>query len=268
MAGGLKELEVIGQGSKAFRDLFGKVDDVRTSIYEGMNRLSVIARKNQMYDDILNADLIAKSKVTAETPLGKRGFFHDSELEAQTAFGTNVKIVPIDKYIANDFKGGGTINALQNKWTTETIAEGFSNTSKIQEFMRGETGGTLGKTFSWAYRNLILVPKAISQYSKTILSVPTQIKNFLANGAFALSNGTVFESPEIIAQAIKKSGFSVQLGNLSSPLSADAYRRYLKLGLTESNPLTGDLGSLLKDTRISADGNIGTDSLLKPLIKS
>jgi len=268
MAGGLKELEVIGQGSKAFRDLFGKVDDVRTSIYEGMNRLSVIARKNQMYDDILNADLIAKSKVTAETPFGKRGFFHDSELEAQAAFGTNVKIVPIDKYIKNDFKGGGTINALQNKWTTETIAEGFSNTSKIQEFMRGETGGTLGKTFSWAYRNLILVPKAISQYSKTILSVPTQIKNFLANGAFALSNGTVFESPEIIAQAIKKSGFSVQLGNLSSPLSADAYRRYLKLGLTESNPLTGDLGSLLKDTRISADGNIGTDSLLKPLIKS
>ena len=87
---------------KAFRDLFGKVDDVRTSIYEGMNRLSVIARKNEMYENILNADLIAKSKVTAETPFGKRGFFHDSELDAQAAFGTNVKIVPLNKYIKSE----------------------------------------------------------------------------------------------------------------------------------------------------------------------
>lgn len=75
MAGGLKELEVIGKGSKAFRDLFGQVNDVRASIYEGMNRLSVIARKNEMYDNILTADIIAKSKITAETPFGKKGFF-------------------------------------------------------------------------------------------------------------------------------------------------------------------------------------------------
>ena len=266
--GGLKELEVIGQGSKAFRDLFGKVDDVRTSIYEGMNRLSVIARKNEMYENILNADLIAKSKVTAETPFGKRGFFHDSELDAQAAFGTNVKIVPLNKYIKSDFNSSGMVNELQNKWTTETIAEGFTNTSKIQDFMKGEKGGVLGDTFSWAYRNLILLPKAVSQYNKTILSIPTQIKNFLANGAFAMSNGTVFESPEIMAEAIKRSGFSVQLGNLRSPLSADSYRRYLKLGITESNPVTGDLGAILRDAKISADGNIGTDSLLRPLLKS
>ena len=266
--GGLKELEVIGQGSKAFRDLFGKIDDVRTSIYEGMNRLSVIARKNEMYENILNADLIAKSKVTAETPFGKRGFFHDSELDAQAAFGTNVKIVPLNKYIKSDFNSSGMVNELQNKFTTETIAEGFTNTSKIQDFMKGEKGGVLGDTFSWAYRNLILLPKAVSQYNKTILSIPTQIKNFLANGAFAMSNGTVFESPEIMAQAIKKSGFSVQLGNLRSPLSADSYRRYLKLGITESNPVTGDLGAILRDAKISADGNIGTDSLLRPLLKS
>ena len=83
-----------------------------------------------------------------------------------------------------------------------------------------------------------------------------------------MSNGTVFESPEIMAQAIKKSGFSVQLGNLRSPLSADSYRRYLKLGITESNPVTGDLGAILRDAKISADGNIGTDSLLRPLLKS
>jgi hypothetical protein len=267
MAGGLKELEVIGKGSKAFRQLFGEITDVRHSIYEGMSRLSTIARKNQMYEDMLTADAIAKAKVTVDTPFGKRGFFHDSELDAKAAFGTNVKIVPLDKYIQNDFKGGAMVNALQNKWTTEAIAEGFSNTSKIQNFMRGESGGPLGETASWLYRNLVLLPKAVSQYNKTILSVPTQIKNFLANGAFALSNGTIFESPEIVAQAAKQSGLSVQLG-IRQPLAMDRYRRYLELGVTDTNTMYGDLKNVLRDTKLSSDGNLGTDSLFKPLVNS
>ena len=41
---GGKEIQV-GKGSKVFRELFGYVNDVRHSIFEGMNRLSVIARK-------------------------------------------------------------------------------------------------------------------------------------------------------------------------------------------------------------------------------
>jgi len=267
LAGGTKELEVIGKGSKAFRELFGEIRDVRHSIFEGTSRLSVVARKNEMYANILEADLVAKTKVTAETPFGKRGFFHDSELEAKRAFGTNVKLVKIDDYIKNDFKGGAMVNALQGKWTTEAIAEGFKNTSFIEDFMRGEKGGVLGSTASWLYRNLVLLPKAVSQYDKTILSVPTQIKNFLANGAFALSNGTIFESPEIIAQAAKKAGMSAQLG-LRQPLSMEQYREYLRLGITESSPIYGDLKNALKDTRLSADGNLGTDSILRPLINT
>ena len=267
LAGGTKELEVIGRGSKAFRELFGETRDVRHSIFEGTSRLSVVARKNEMYGDILKADLEAKAKVTAETPFGARGFFHDSELEAKRAFGTNVKIVKIDDYIKNDFKGGAMVNELQGKWTTKDIAQGFSNTSVIQDFMRGEKGGALGETASWLYRNLILLPKAISQYDKTILSVPTQIKNFLANGAFALSNGTIFESPEIIAQAAKQAGMTAQLG-IRQPLSMEKYREYLRLGIAESSPIYGDLKNSLKDTRLSADGNIGTDSILKPLINT
>ena len=267
MAGGTKELEVIGRGSKAFRELFGEINDVRHSIYEGMNRLSVAARKNEMYADMLTSDALAKSKVTIDTPLGARGFFHDSLLEAQEAFGTNVKVVKIDDYIKNDFKGGAMVNALQGKYTTEAIAEGFKNTSKIQDFMRGEYGGPLGKTFSWAWRNLILVPKAGSQYAKTILSVPTQIKNFLSNGAFALANGTIFEDPVVVAEAMKRAGLTVQLG-LRQPINMDRYRRYLQLGITESSPTQGDIFNLLKDTKISGDGNLGTDSILKPLVKS
>ena len=267
MAGGLKELQVIGRGSKAFRELFGEVTDVRQSIYEGINKLSIVARKNEMYEDILTADAIAKAKITADTPFGKRGFFHDSIIDAKAAFGYNVKVVKIDDYIKNDFIGGSAINALQGKYTTEAIAEGFKNTSKIQDFMRGETGGVLGKTFSWAWRNLMLIPKALSQEAKTVFSVPTQIKNFLANGAFMLSNGTIFENPQIVAQALKQAGMSAQLG-LRQPIAMERYRRYLQLGIAESGAAQGDLNALLRDTRIAPDGNLGTDSILNPLVKS
>ena len=39
LPGGKKEIQVIGKGSKIFRDLFGEINDVRHSIFEGMNRI-------------------------------------------------------------------------------------------------------------------------------------------------------------------------------------------------------------------------------------
>ena len=267
MAGGEKELQIIGRGSKAFRELLGGVDDVRTSIFEGISKLSTVARRNQMYEEMLVNDQLIKANITKDTPLGKRGFFHDSEYDAMKAFGPNSKLVKLDDYVRNDFKGSPIVNALQGKWTTKEIAEGFTNTSKLQNFMRGEMDGPLGKTFSWMYRNLILLPKAVSQYDKTILSIPTQIKNFLANGIFAVSNGTIFESPEIIAQAAKKAGMTAQLG-LRQPMSMEQYRKYIRLGIAESSSVKGDLDNLLRDVRLSANGNLGTDSLLTPLVKS
>jgi hypothetical protein len=267
MAGGTSELKIIGKGSKAFRELFGEVNDVRRSIYEGVSKLSSIARRNEMYEEMLVNDQLIKANITKDTPLGKKGFFHDSPYDAVKAFGPDAKIVQIDNYVKNDFKGSPVVNALQGKWTTEAIAEGFSNTSKIQDFMRGETGGVLGKTASWLYRNLMLLPKAVSQYDKTILSVPTQIKNFLSNSIFALSNGTIFESPEIVAQAAKKAGMTAQIG-LRQPMSMEQYRKYIRLGIAESSSVKGDLDNLLRDTRLSASGNLGTDSLLDPLVKS
>jgi hypothetical protein len=267
MAGGGKELQIIGKGSKAFRELFGEVNDVRSSIFEGISKLSTIARRNQMYEEMLVNDQVIKSNITKNTPVGKKGFFHNSLFEAKEAFGPNTKVVKIDDYVKNDFKGSPIVNALQGKWTTEAIAEGFTNTSRIQDFMRGESGGPLGKTFSWLYRNLMLLPKAVSQYDKTILSVPTQIKNLLANFMFSLSNGTIFESPQIIAQAAKRAGMSTQF-TIGSPLSNEQYRKYLRLGIAETGAAKGDLDTLLRDTKLSSNGNLGTDSILTPLVKS
>ena len=266
LAGGKKELEIIGKGSKAFRELFGELKDVRHSIYEGMNRLSIIARKNEMYGDILKVDQDLKAAIKDTTQIGDRGFFHDSPLEAERAFGKNVEIVKLDNYIKDDVKGSPIVNSLVGKFTTKDIAEGFSSSTKLQDWMRGDSGNRLERTASWAWRNLILAPKAASSYAKTILSIPTQIKNFLSNGMLAIGTGTIAESPEILMQALKKAGATVQLG-LRNELSMERYRRYLELGLAETNVHYGDLKNLMKDVKFS-EGNLNTDSILKPLLNS
>jgi hypothetical protein len=141
LPGGKKEIQVIGKGSKIFRELFGEINDARHSIFEGMNRLSTIARKNQLFDEILDADEAMKAAAKSDTPLGQRGFFHDSPLTAKRAFGPDADVVKMDDYVKDYFKDGVLINRLANTYTTREIAEGFTNVSNIQNWMRGEAEG-------------------------------------------------------------------------------------------------------------------------------
>ena len=267
LPGGKKEIRVIGKGSKVFRELFGEIEDVRHSVFEGMNRLSTVARKNQLFDEILDADQVAKDAVKSDTALGQRGFFHDSPLAAKRAFGPEADVVKMDDYVKDYFKEGVLVNRLSGTYTTREIAEGFTNVSKMQDFMRGETGGALGKTFSWAWRNLVLTPKAGAQYAKTILSVPTHIRNFLSSGAFSLGNGVVFSDPRLFARAAKEAFGTVQVGGPRTPISQEKYRKYLELGIVNTNVRVGDLRNLMKDVRFG-EGNIATDSILKPMINT
>ena len=267
LPGGKKEIKVIGKGSKAFRELFGEIEDVRHSIFEGMNRLSVVARKNQLFDEILDVDDAMKAKATPNTPVGQRGFFHSTPLAAKRAFGPNADIVKMDDYVQEYFKDGVLINRLSNTYTTKDIAEGFTNVSQVQNFMRGDSGGLLGKTFSWTWRNLLLTPKAGAQYAKTILSVPTHIRNFLSSSAFSLANGVVFTNPKVFAKAMSNAFGMVQVGGPRKPLSQEKYREYLELGVVNTNVRLGDLRNLMKDIRFG-EGNIATDSVLRPMLNT
>lgn len=267
LPGGEKQLQVIGQGSKAFRELFGNIEDARYSIYEGIGRLSTIARKNQLFDEILDTDEALKAAVTKDTPAGARGFFFADKFEARRNLPNN-PIVKIDDYVQDYFKDGVLVNRLKGMYTTKDIAEAFQNGNWVSEYLRGEKGPTFVKGASWLYRNLLLTPKAGAQYAKTVLSIPTHFRNFLSSGAFALANGNIpFQNPAMIARAVKRAQETVQLG-LRDPKSMDRYRRYLELGVANTNVRIGDLKNMMRDVKFGEDGNLVTDSVLKPMINS
>ena len=262
---GSKELKVIGKGSKVFRELFGEIEDARYSIYEGVGRLGMIARKNQLFDEILDVDERLKDAATLATPPGQRGFFFSTPLDARKAL-PNTEIVKIDPYVKEFFQDGVLINRLQGQYTSKEIAEAFSNASKVSEWMRGETGNFAARTASGMYRNLFLTPKAVSQYAKTVLSIPTHFRNFLSSSAFALANGAL-TNPVYMIRGFNQARKSLNLG-LRDPKAMEYYRELLELGVTNSNVRMGDLKNLMRDAKIFESGNIATDSVLKPMARA
>jgi len=252
-----------GKGSKVFRELFGEIKDPRYSIYNAMTGLSAIARTAVYFDDIA-----AKNKqVQAE---GGRGFFWDTaELGRQAVNSptTGIEIVKLqDELVKAGFTGLRYVdNEVLNKFTTKEIVNGILNANEISGglagFVRGKNAtSSAEKAASWTYRNLLLFPKGISQVAKTVLSIPTHLRNFFSAGAFASANGILFE-PKFYNEAFKKgidiSGI-LKLGP-NSRQAQETYRELLELGVVNSQVQIGDLIGLLKDIRFGENlSNVDT----------
>ena len=103
--------------------------------------------------------------------------------------------------------------------------------------IRGREGakGT-EKAVTWFYRNLLLFPKGISQLAKTVLSIPTHLRNMFSAFGFSGANGTLFDPTfykSAFAEGIETSGL-LKAGAPSAKAQA-AYRELLELGVVNSN---------------------------------
>jgi hypothetical protein len=260
-----------GRGSKVFRELFGEIQDPRYSIFNAMTNLSAVARTATYFDDVAAQN----RKVQSE---GKRGFFWESEDLAKQAVNsptTGIEIVSLDDVIQKLPGGNALVSPLSGKFTTKEIADGIKNINDIgaslTSVIRGREGANPAeKAATWFYRNLLLFPKGVSQLAKTVLSIPTHLRNFFSAGAFASANGIFFEgltNPGLLAKAFAEGVDTSALLKLgpNSPQAQAAYRELLELGVVNSQVQIGDLVSLLKD----ATGNpnlISTDTILKPFM--
>ena len=252
--------QVIGPGSKAFRELLGEVNDARQSIYNGVGLLSTLAKRSKLIDDLL------VKNDEAITNKGVQLFYSDKNeaIKYLGAGGLN-KIVSLDEYLKPLFKDGVLINRLKGMYTTREVAEAFDPVNKISDFFVGQKTTGFGKGMSWAYKNLFLAPKAGAQIAKTVLSPTTHARNFLSASGFSLANGTLFTNPKLMAEAAASAARTVQLG-LRSPKAMEEYREMLELGVVNSNTRMGDYMSLLEDIG-AKDAVSYTESAWRGLLK-
>ena len=157
---------------------------------------------------------------------------------------TGIQIVPLDSVVQKLPGGNSIANPLAGKYTTKEIADGIKNINDIgaglTSVIRGREGANPAeKAVTWFYRNLLLFPKGISQLAKTVLSIPTHLRNFFSAGAFAGANGVLFEgltNPKLLANAFAEGIDTSSLLKLGpgSAKAQEAYRELLELGVVNS----------------------------------
>ena len=271
-----------GKGSKVLRELFGEIQDPRYSIFNATTTLSAMGRMTNYLDNLYNTNKMMQAPVTAGGK-GERGAFWNSRQEAMK--GTNnvldpKDIVSLDPLLGRltsfkDEVGEKLLNPLKGMYTTRAIANALANANGITGGLAGVVRGRKDASSAeqmtmWLYRNFLLIPKATAQLAKTVLSVPTHIRNFLSAGAFAGANGILFEgikNPKLMKDAFSYALNTSGVAGLRGRKDAfeALYREGIEHGVFNTQVQMSDLKNLMRDVKWGADiGN--TDAILRPML--
>ena len=230
-------------GSKdVIEEILGKVDDPMSTMLAGTGKLSLLTRRNQFFDKLLEESNLAtelvkdaSGKMVPKYPDKKRMFFDDEAAAVEALGNGNVKLVGFDP--GGKMQIGNTAHNLNGMYAHKGIADALSETSTN---ILGE--GMLSKL----YQNLILYPKATSQLAKTVLSPITHVRNVVSAGAFATANGIFFP---VEGKAMKEAYKMLQFGARGDAEANAMYQKLLKLGVVNTNVRLGDLQRLLTDVK-------------------
>ena len=256
---GIPQRTVIGQGSKAFRELFGEVKDVRQKMLHGTERLSMVARKGEFLQQLVDDNV-------ARIAAGGRGYFYGSEQAARNALGE----ADVVKYIGGENAGPWGETASQNPiraafpdgaWMEKSFAEALDSTNKRL---------INNKTAAFIYDGLVLFPKATSQFAKTVLSPVTHARNFFSAATFQTANGIWFENPKVLAAAWRDAmgALQPQAFKTNTPAANEFYRQLLELKVVNSNARYGDMSRLFSDLSSTiGKGRLATDRVAKMMLQ-
>jgi hypothetical protein len=230
---------------RKFQRLFGQKRDLRNTIASTMSDLATLTSKDTFYNNILklNDDIIKQKRP---------GLFYDSPTAARSGLrnviggediittkgGLNIK-----SPIGEDFY----TNPLNGKYTSKAYADALNFSEKVlfDEIARN----------TW-YQHLVLIPKGLTQVSKTVLGPFTHTRNFLTQGQFVLANGNLFKDPKKIAENFKRAFNTIQ-----PQLAGDSkIGKILTLGLSYRNlPKDQAMARFLIEEGIMSSSAIATD---------
>ena len=267
-------IERTGAPPQVIKKLLGEMKDPRYSMFNAITELSGIARSSAMFKEMFDTNAAAQAQ-------GARGSFWDSIEAAKAATNNQAKIVKVDNALAglSEFKAGKASNPLGGMFTTADTAEALKRMNGLTEgaftaAVRGREGASATeKGASFLYRNLLLFPKATAQLAKTVLSIPTHLRNIISAGAFAGANGILFEgfmNPKLLGDSFRKGWQISGVGNLKNTRFADenfekAYRELLELGVVNSQVQIGDLKNLMRDINFG-DSIMDLDKIVNPML--
>ena len=229
---------------RSFQRLFGQKRDLRNTIASTMSDLATLTAKDTFYNNILklNDDLIKQNRpgVFYRSPTAARTGLRntiDGEDIITTKGGLNIKS-PIGEEVYT--------NPLNGTYTSKPYADALNFAEKIMFDQVAKN--------TW-YQHLVLIPKGLTQISKTVLGPFTHTRNFITQGEFVLSNGNLFKNPRKIAENFKRAFNTIQPQLLYRNLPKDqAMARFLiEEGVMSSSAIATDIAGLIDDMSKTGD---------------
>jgi hypothetical protein len=229
---------------RTFQRLFGQKRDLRNTIASTMSDLATLTAKDTFYNNILklNDDLIKQNRpgVFYKSPTAARTGLRNTiggEDIITTKGGLNIKSPIGEEFYTNPLNG---------TYTSKPYADALNFSEKIlfDELARN----------TW-YQHLVLIPKGLTQVSKTVLGPFTHTRNFVTQGQFVLANGNLFKDPRKIVDNFKRAFNTIQPQLIYRNLPKDqAMARFLiEEGVMSSSAIATDIAGLIDDMSKTGD---------------
>ena len=219
---------------RAFQRFFGQKRDLRNTIINTMGDLSTLVAKDDFYNAILKKsdELIAN---------GERSVIYPTRMEALR----NLRGQPIiaDKngiQIKSPLGESVYTNPLNGRFTSQELRDALQFSEKLlfdklsQEVI---------------YQHLFLIPKGLTQISKTILSPFTHSRNFITASQFTIGTGNAFKNPVTMLRNFKSAFNTIQpqLIYRNTPRDQALYKFLLEEQVVSSSATARDIAGLLDD---------------------
>jgi hypothetical protein len=281
--GEIKFSELTGTTQKVIDKLLGKNENVLSTILQGTNKLSMVVRSNQYFDNLLKKsnemkivranqiDEFMKQGLTKSEAEKKAiaPLFVDNAEEARKIYGGTDKDIAMVGAVKSPrgVEGMQSIDPFYDPdlgidVVSRGIKQGEAQVAKVINPLEGkwaladtvEALENIKTSFlgdgmaTQLYQNLILYPKATSQLAKTVLGPITHIRNFMSASMFAAANGIM---PFADSEAVKQARQAVQIFGRNKE-GNQLYQKLLELGVVNSNITVGDLTRLLDDVKFGS----------------
>jgi hypothetical protein len=219
---------------RAFQRFFGQKRDLRNTITNVMSDLSGLVAKNRFYNSI-------KSESDRLIANGERAIVYPTRIQAINNL-PNQKIIADKNGLKLKSNLGESVytNPLDGYFTSDAYADALKFSEKL-------ITDDLAKNI--LYKHLFLVPKGLTQISKTILGPFTHSRNFITASQFSLANGNLFKNPVETLKRFKQAFNTIQPQLIYRNLPEDQalYRFLLDEQVVSSSATARDIAGLLDD---------------------
>jgi len=237
---------------QAFNNLFGSYNDAKNTIYNVMTDLGEIVARDNFYTSLLKEnDLLLKS--------GERALFYPS-------YNSALAKLPFQE-ISRPLK---LKTRLSDEIYTSPLDGMFTTKNWADAIKMGDALDTNGIYKSLPYRALMLIPKGVSQASKTILGPFTHMRNFFSAVFTTVHSGNILISPLKLSEFAKTSFNTIQPQLLyrNTPKNQQLYRFLLEEGVTNQNVIARDIEGMLADITRAGKSNETAEVFFNKLVNS